>query len=163
MALDVESYDYVENANGGLGFSLWVGHPFDMPIMEQSGINIQPGTATKLGVSSTFLRTTEDAVKRFSPYERKCWVESEIGFEFIPYEYWYQYSMSNCLYEAAMQEAFRTCDCIPTFIIDSSNPCFGSNLRCYFNIIERIGNNERCQTSQSLFTYTLSKHHEDKI
>ena len=147
LSLDTEAYDYVENAKGGLGFSLSVGHPFDMPIMEQSGINIQPGAVTKLGVSSTLLRTTDDAVKRFKPYERKCWVESEIRLKFVPYEYWYQYSMSNCLLQAALQEAHRTCDCIPSYILDSGKPCYGKKLRCYFNIIERIGNNQRCQTS----------------
>ena len=139
IALDTESYDYVENAKGGVGFSLAVVHPLAMPIMEQSGINIQPGTATKLGVSSTLIRTTEDAVKRFKPHERKCWVESEIGFHYIPYDMWYQYSMTNCLFEAAMQEANRTCDCIPSFIKESAKPCFGKKLKCYYDIIEKIG------------------------
>ena len=140
IVLDTESYDYVENEKGGVGFSLSVLHPLAMPIMEQSGINIQPGTATKLGFSSTLTRTTEEAVKRFNPYERKCWIESEIGFQFIPYDMYYHYSMTNCLFEAAMQEAYRACDCIPSFIKESAKPCFGKKLKCYLNIIEKIGN-----------------------
>ena len=140
ITLDTESYDYVEYTRGGVGFSLSVVHPLDEPIMEQSGINIQPGTATKLGVSSTLIRTTEEAIKRFKPYERNCWVESEIGFHYIPYDMFFQYSMSNCLFEAAMQEAHKTCDCIPSFIKESTNPCFGKELKCYYNIIKKLGN-----------------------
>ena len=110
-----------------------------MPIMEQSGISVQPGTATKLGVSTTLMTTSEDAIQRFGPYERKCWVSSEIGFSFIPYDNWYQYSMTNCLFEAAMQEANRTCDCIPSFIKPSEKQCFGKKLKCYFNIVDSLG------------------------
>ena len=141
--LDTESYDYVEKEKGGLGFTLSVVHPLAMPIMEQSGIKIQTGAAIKLGVSSTLTRTSEDAVRRFSPYERKCWVESEIRFYFIPYEQLYHYSMPNCLFEAAMQEAYQTCDCIPSFIYQTQNQCFGKKLRCYFDIIEKLGEYEK--------------------
>ena len=159
ISLDTESYDYVEYTSGGVGFSLSVVHPLDIAIIEQSGINVQPGTITKIGVSSTLIRTTEEAVKRFTPYERKCWIESEIGFHYIPYDNWYQYSMPNCLFEAAMQEAHRTCDCIPSFIRESTNPCFGKKLKCYYNIMEKLGkfraSNMKCTLTKMHYLFFM--------
>ena len=85
ILLDSESYDYVENENAGVGFRIAITHPLAMPIIEQSAVNIKPGTATKLAVSATLTTTSASAIKRFNPYERKCWEESEINFQFIPY------------------------------------------------------------------------------
>ena len=69
MYLDTESYDYVEHERGGLGFQISVVHPLDMPIPELNGINVQPGTSSKFGVSINMLSTTADAIERFDPYE----------------------------------------------------------------------------------------------
>ena len=149
IILDAESYDYVEHEGGGLGFKISVVHPFEMPIIEQSGISVEPGTSTNLGVSTTFITTTADAIKRFTPHQRKCWVNSEIDFQFLPYESWYHYSMTNCLFEAAMQEANRTCRCIPGYIKPSPNQCTGKNLKCFKDIIENLGKQislANCQT-----------------
>ena len=60
-----------------------------MPIIEQSGISVQPGTATQLAVSAILITTSESAITSFSPYERKFWTNSEIDFGFIPYEDYY--------------------------------------------------------------------------
>ena len=139
MLLDTESYDYVENDRGGVGFKISVVHPLEMPIIEQSGISVQPGTSTQLAVSATLITTSESAITRFSPYERKCWTNSEIDFGFIPYEDYYHYSMSNCLFEAAMQEANRTCHCIPGYIKPSDRQCFGKKLKCFKGKIENLG------------------------
>jgi hypothetical protein len=64
MLLDTESYDYVENDQRGLGFKISMTHPLEMPIIEQSAIKVQLGTAIQLPVSATLITT--------SAYGRKC-------------------------------------------------------------------------------------------
>ena len=137
--LDVESYDYVENDRGGLGFKLSVAHPLDLPIIEQSAVMIQPGLQTQLGVSVTLTNTSRTAIERFSPDERKCWTQPEIALQYLSYDELYHYSMSNCLFNAAIQEAKRKCGCTPGYIWISDKQCFGSSLKCFNNIVKNIG------------------------
>ena len=143
ILLDAESYDYVENDKPGIGFRIAITHPLDMPIIEQSAVSVKPGTATELAVSATLTTTSEDAIQRFNPYERKCWKESEISFQFVPYDEQYHYSMSNCLFESVMQEANRTCKCIPGYIRLTNQQCFGKSLKCFNDIVSNLGNNIR--------------------
>ena len=56
--LDTESYDYVADEDGGLGFHISVIHPLDTPT-EQSSISVSPGSANHLGVSVTLTSTSE--------------------------------------------------------------------------------------------------------
>ena len=35
--MDTESYDYVLNEMGSVGFKISVDHPLDMPVIQQSG------------------------------------------------------------------------------------------------------------------------------
>jgi hypothetical protein len=139
LYLDTESYDYVENDKGGLGFEIAISHPMDMAIMEQNTVSVKPGTANQLAVSVALTTTTTATIQRFSPIERNCWKESEINFRFIPYVDFYRYSMTNCLYEAAMQEANKTCGCVPGHIRLSKTPCFDKSLKCFNDIIENLG------------------------
>ena len=139
LYLDLESFDYVDNDRGGLGLKVAVTHPMDMPIIEQSAVTVMPGFQTQLGVSVKLTKTSSNAINRFSPKDRKCWSQSEVAFKYLPYSYFYQYSMSNCLFEAAMQEAKENCGCIPGYIRAGENPCFGRNLSCYNHIIRNIG------------------------
>ena len=75
-------------------------------------------------------------MSRFSPYERKCWDESEIQLEHLPYNEDYRYQMSNCLYEAAMQEASG---CVPANIMKGDMPCLGKSLKCFNNVQKKLG------------------------
>jgi hypothetical protein len=146
MLLDTESYDYVEKDRGGLGFKISVTHPLEMPIIEQSAIKVQPGTSTQLAVSATLIITSANAITPFTPNDQKCWTNSEIDFKFISYEELYHYSMTNCLFEAAMQEANMTCQCIPGYIQPSFNQCFGKGLKCFNRIIANLGKLEQFLT-----------------
>ena len=37
LLLDTESYDYVLNEMGSVGFKISVDHPLDMPVIQESG------------------------------------------------------------------------------------------------------------------------------
>ena len=43
LLFDAESYDYAESPSGSEGLVLSVIYQLDIPIMKNSGINIQPG------------------------------------------------------------------------------------------------------------------------
>ena len=45
----------------------------DVPVMGQTGINVQIGTNTKIGVSPSLFATSQVAKDRFTPQQRKCY------------------------------------------------------------------------------------------
>ena len=49
-----------------------------VPVLSQSGINVQPGTSTELGVTTQVVETTDVARRRFTPEQRECYFEDEI-------------------------------------------------------------------------------------
>ena len=50
-----------------------------------------------------------------------------------------RYEMSNCLYEAALQEAIKKCSCYPGFLNPSNSSCSGKSLRCFQDVFYYIG------------------------
>ena len=90
LMLDAETYDYGSryysvSQRAGEGFLVGLYHPHDMPIVAQTGVNIMPGARVLLSLSTTITNITEDAVDRFKPADRKCWEQSEIRLESLPY------------------------------------------------------------------------------
>lgn len=67
----------------------------------------------QLAASATVVKISEKARTRFTPEERRCWDQSEINLHHLSYDDDYRYEMTNCLFEAAMQEASQRCHCIP--------------------------------------------------
>lgn len=73
------------------GFKLALVHHLDMPLMSQSGINVAPGSDVQIAVSPTIISTTDEAISRFEPDERKCYVQEEIVLNHLhSSEYRYQ-------------------------------------------------------------------------
>ena len=137
--MDAESFDYVRNNGEGLGFKIAVSHPLDMPIIQGSAVDIKPGFLTELGISTTLTDASSSSIRRFGPYERKCWHSSEINLQFLPYDQGYQYSFSNCLFVATLQTAAKLCHCIPGFIELGGNSCFGRGLKCFNDVFKKLG------------------------
>ena len=91
LMLDAEAFDYGTRffelgERAGEGFKAGLYHPHDMPIVQQTGVNIMPGARVLLSFSTTLINITEEAVTRFDPYERKCWDQPEIDLEYLPYK-----------------------------------------------------------------------------
>ena len=91
LILDAETFDYGTRffdlgERAGEGFKAGLYHPHDMPIVQQTGVNIRPGARVLLSFSTTLINITKAAVTRFDPYERKCWDQPEISLEYLPYE-----------------------------------------------------------------------------
>ena len=117
VLLDAETFDY---GNGfydlgdraGEGFKVALIHPHDMPIIQQTAVNVMPGSLVQIATSINLINITSDAMD-FAPKERKCWVDSEIELKELKYSDGYRYTMTNCLYEATMQVAYNNCSCYP--------------------------------------------------
>ena len=56
------------------------------PIMALSDVDISPGFVTQLSVTPTIINTTQVALERFTPDQRRCYVDSEFRFKYLPQE-----------------------------------------------------------------------------
>ena len=84
-----------------------------MPNIQQMAINMMPGTITQIATSINLINITSAALQKFTPKERKCWMDNEIMLDGLDYSDGYRYTMNNCLYEATMQVAYKNCSCYP--------------------------------------------------
>lgn len=117
LLLDAETFDYGNGfydlgVRAGEGFKVAVVHPLDMPIIQQTAVNVMPGSLVQIATSINLINITPDALS-FAPNERKCWVNEEILLKELNYTDGYRYTMTNCLYEATMQVAYNNCSCYP--------------------------------------------------
>ena len=97
--MDTESYDFVLNEMGSVGFKISVDHPLDMPVIQQSGerhsplINLQcmvtsgvsvaPGTSNELGVRVEIMNVSSDTLNDYpdDPEKRKCYLNEDVSFQ----------------------------------------------------------------------------------
>ena len=84
ILLDAETYDYGDGSSTGVGFKIALVHPMDIGIMESMAINVDVGMVTQIGVSTAITEISFNAVTSFNPYERKCWMQSEIELMHYP-------------------------------------------------------------------------------
>ena len=68
------------------GFKLALSHHMDIPIMDQVGIAVSPGSMVQVAVSPILINITQEAFERFEPKDRDCYMSKEIElphFKFI--------------------------------------------------------------------------------
>ena len=142
ILLDAETYDYGSSPNGGEGFILSILHHLDIPIMKNSGININTGQCNNLVVSATLMNTSEAVRNRFSPQQRNCYFEDEIQLLHLPQDNSFRYEISNCLFEATLQKIEENCHCVPAYFQDTVPEvpvCTGSSINCMKQLKEEMG------------------------
>jgi hypothetical protein len=84
LLLDAEAYDYASTTTGSEGFTLSILHQLDIPIMKNTGVNIETGQTNHIVVTPTLMNTTKAAKRRFSPEQRQCYFEDEIKLLHFP-------------------------------------------------------------------------------
>ena len=88
ILIDLESFDAGPSKTATTGSTISHFYWKYIPVLSQSGINVQPGTSTELGLTTQVVETTEVAKRRFTPEERGCYFEDEIrmvkGFKIWP-------------------------------------------------------------------------------
>ncbi len=142
MVLDAETFDYTFHLKAGEGFKIAVHHHLDQPIMSIKELDISPGSVFQVAVTPTLMSTTAEAISRFSPLERGCYIEGELPLQYLPSVY-YRYEMSNCLFEAAYESIIAECRCMPSFHQlahkEVTEICSGPSLTCMNKILRFIG------------------------
>ena len=102
----------------------------DFPLFDLQGILLRPGEVSTLKITPTLYGITDTARKRFDYLERKC-VSEEDGITFnITHFDINQYSESNCLMAAALEQTNKTC---------SSNDSNTSTLKCFIDNMKQVG------------------------
>ena len=66
------------------------------------------GAESQVAVATTLTSTTAEARSRFSPLERGCYFEGELGLKYLPRGL-YRYGISNCLFEATYEKVLEIC------------------------------------------------------
>ena len=86
--------------------------------------------------------STDNPHSRFSPAERGCYFEGELGLKYLPRGL-YRYGISNCLFEATYEKVLEICRCTPYFhwagIKEYGDFCRGKALKCMNDVFTRIG------------------------
>ncbi len=77
ILLDAETFDYTFHLKAGEGFKIAVHHHLDQPIMSIKELDISPGSVFQIAVTPTLMSTTPEAIERFAPLERGCYVEGK--------------------------------------------------------------------------------------
>ena len=142
ILLDAEIYDYASSTSGAEGFTLSILHQLDIPIMKNSGININTGQCNHLVVATTLMNTTESVKNRFRPSDRHCYFEDEIELLHLPRDYSFRYEISNCMYEATLQRIEVDCQCVPSYFQDmrpNVSVCTGSSINCMKQLKAEMG------------------------
>ena len=121
----------------GTGFRLLGIHP--QKLLKQVGISVSPGTSNQFGVSVRIMEISDKALGIKDPYSRRCYLNSELKMRFLPSTAQYHYSIYNCLFEAAMEAAQTKCHCLPASFSDSADQCEANHLKCFNDIMDRIG------------------------
>ena len=78
ILIDLESFDSGPSRATTTGSTISHFYWKFIPVLSQSGINVQPGTSTELGITTQVVETTEVAKRRFTPEQRQCYFEDEI-------------------------------------------------------------------------------------
>ena len=80
--------------------------------MHQIGIKVAPGADVQIAVTPKIIDIDQSAL-HFQPINRECYLEEEFGFNYLP-DYDFRYRMSNCLFEALIEQTIRQCECSPS-------------------------------------------------
>ena len=148
MLFDIEIFDYGYRNEPSEGLKMELVKHYEVPMMRQTGFHLAPGTENQVAITSLQMFTSDAALKRFSPDKRNCYTEDESILRYLPSSDGYNYSLNNCLFEAAMEHIFEKCKCYPRKFIYMTNHsqdtmglqnCYGHGLECMNDEIKLLG------------------------
>ena len=139
MILDAEVFDNGPSNSEALGFKIAILHYEDIPIMDQTGINIDIGKYTQIAVSARIVKTSEDVKPRFDPEVRGCFFEDEIHMTDCNSDVGCRYEMTNCLYQAGLDQVRNRCKCNVAPYSIEPDMCHGENITCMKKINSEMG------------------------
>ena len=139
MVLDAEAFDSGPSKSKGIGFKISVLHHLDVPLMSNTGMNIDVGTYTQLGVSAKVVETSREAKSTFAPEKRGCFFEDEIRMVDVNMDIGGRYEMTNCLFQASSDQIRERCKCNLAPYEIKPNICVGEGLACLKKVNDEVG------------------------
>ena len=115
ILFDIEQWNYgfIHGPASGLKVSLL--DPTSKPMMEFSSQSLRAGSDVKITVNPVVTYTTQGAIEKFDPIDRKCYVEGENELTGMSYNDGFAYDMTNCLINKGIMNIQWTCRCTPVF------------------------------------------------
>ena len=117
LVLDAEEFNYGYGIGSAVGFRMNLHHHSDKPMFQFSSLLINTGLETHINLKPTISYTTKDAIEKFSPDQRQCYVDGEIQLNYLNRKFGYKYDMNNCLIDTAIQDIIWNCRCRPKFVL----------------------------------------------
>ena len=127
--------------------------PFNMPnVLEGFGIDIEPGTSTKVTVTPTVYEANEN-LKSIPIGKRNCQFEFESTLKLFK-----NYSMNGCIFECLIEEASHNTNCTPwdyPHMEMNQEICNATKRRVFLEAIRKGENQLRCD-QQCLREYVIA-------
>ena len=139
MILDAEAFDHGRSNSEAVGFKIAILHYLDIPIMDQTGINIDIGKYTQLAVTAKIVKTSSYARRRFEPEVRQCYFKDEIRMRECNLDVGIRYEMTNCLFQAGLDQVRKRCQCNAAPYTIEPDTCQGQNITCMRKINQEMG------------------------
>ena len=102
----------------------------------------------------TITNITKAALNGFTPLDRDCYKDNDFNLQYMEWKYGMKYSMSNCLYNAVVENILSHCQCIPEFVNfvqkEGMSFCYGEHLLCQKNWMHQLGSYEVANLTSSL-------------
>merc|ERR1719220_1718260 len=127
LLMDVETFENAHYLRKADGLIVALSGNLERPLVGQSGVFVEPGSANLISVSVFGINTTDKALEKYLPDvegdsnggTRTCYADNNDKLEFDPKYYdrerFFKYSMSNCLYSTMVGAIERECGCTPIF------------------------------------------------
>merc|ERR1719220_66341 len=127
LLMDVETFENAHYLRKADGLIVALSGNLERPLVGQSGVFVEPGSANLISVSVFGTNTTDKALEKYLPDiegdsnggTRTCYADNNDTLEFDPKYYnrerFFKYSMSNCLYSTMVGAIERKCGCTPIF------------------------------------------------
>ena len=88
------------------GFSVFIGHPAEFPMMKEDSLKLEPGREHFVKLSASVVST--DDIKDIAPEARDCFFADEGNLDFYK-----KYPFSNCRLECAIKRTEKIFKCVP--------------------------------------------------
>ena len=95
-----------------------------------------------LSITPSFFSIAKSAKERFTPLERDCYLINEFKLPNLQVDGGYRYSITNCLYESAIQKVISNCSCFLSssdYNVKNLSICTGRKLRCALDWMSNLG------------------------
>ena len=120
ILFDIEQWNYAHINGRASGLKVSLSDPRSKPMMEFSSQALKAGSDVKITIKPTVTYTTDDAIEKFEPHDRKCYEEGENPLEEVSYDDGFAYDMINCLINQGLINIYWYCRCVPKFASSKS-------------------------------------------